>query len=181
MLVQHSSKHSNWITPSYIIKMVTEVLGEIELDPASDNIANEIVQAKKYYTQKDDSLNMKKWCSTPKTIYLNPPGGKVNNQSLSALYWGKLMQHLEAGLVKHAIYMGFSLEQLRVTQNYHKHSIPDFPVCIPRQRIKFLDPTMNGRERPSHANVIVYIPGRISRTIVFRDVFEDIGKTMTTF
>ncbi len=180
MQVQHSSRNDNWATPKYIIKKVKSVLGSIELDPASNKHANDlIVKADKYYTKEDDSLSMDVWCEIPCTIYLNPPGGKKGNRSISALFWTKLMDHWEQGLVEHAIFMGFSLEQLAVTQGYHKYSIGDFTSCIPKRRIAFVDPLGEGRSQPSHSNVITYIPGNVNRVSLFKEVFHDLGIFIT--
>ena len=43
-------------TPEYI-EAARIVLGSIDLDPASSDIANQLVRAKKYYTIADNGLN----------------------------------------------------------------------------------------------------------------------------
>ena len=56
-------------TPNYIMKSVREVLDNIDLDPASCELAQNIVKAKEYYTEQSDGLNHE-WYGN---VYLNPP------------------------------------------------------------------------------------------------------------
>jgi len=56
-------------TPSEYIEMARRVMGSIDLDPASNEYAQEIVKAEKYYTIDDDGLSME-WKGN---IWLNPP------------------------------------------------------------------------------------------------------------
>lgn len=58
-----------YYTPEYIIAAVRTVLGEIDLDPASCERAQAVVQAGSYYTKADDGLN-RSWCGR---VFLNPP------------------------------------------------------------------------------------------------------------
>jgi phage N-6-adenine-methyltransferase len=63
---------NEWYTPSVYIEAAREVLGQIDLDPASCDTAQKTVKAKTYYTAEDDGLT-KKWNGK---IWLNPPFGK---------------------------------------------------------------------------------------------------------
>ena len=50
----NSSKSPEWFTPACYIKAVREVLSSIDLDPASCEAANRIVQARCYFTAADN-------------------------------------------------------------------------------------------------------------------------------
>ncbi len=56
-------------TPEAVISDVRKVLGEIDLDPASCERAQRVVQAKEYWTMEDDALS-REWHGR---VFLNPP------------------------------------------------------------------------------------------------------------
>jgi hypothetical protein len=100
-------------------------------------------------------------------VFLNPPGGsfKILNKSFSnaALWWAALVQDWLAGDVKQAIFIGFTLEILRHSQNGCPLPVQAFHRCYPKKRIKFMNASVDGSagvegKQPSHANVIVYLP-----------------------
>lgn len=168
MNIQHSSRSDLWYTPTYLVEMCRLVLGDIELDPASDEVANEVVQAKRIFTEEDNGL-LQDW-DTEGSIFLNPPGGKLGNKSLAIEFWKKLM----VSEFKHAIYMGFSVEHLATSQRKGCKSMLQFPCCIPAKRIHFVS-LFGKNSAPSHSNVIVYVPGTEDHSKKFRDVFTGIG------
>ena len=64
-----STGEVEWYTPVAIIESVRRVLGSIDTDPASCDAAQEIVQAKQYYTKETDGLEQQ-WTGS---VFLNPP------------------------------------------------------------------------------------------------------------
>lgn len=67
--VVFNSGNNEWYTPKEIIDAAREVMGCIDLDPASSELANETVRAEKFYTIDSDGLT-KDWYGH---IWLNPP------------------------------------------------------------------------------------------------------------
>lgn len=67
--VVNNSKDDEWYTPSQYIEAAREVMGTIDLDPASNDFANETVKATTYYTEETDGL-AQKWFGN---IWMNPP------------------------------------------------------------------------------------------------------------
>lgn len=67
--VSFNSGNNEWYTPSDIIEDARKVLGTIDLDPASSELANETVKATTFYSADDDGL-AQDWFGD---IWLNPP------------------------------------------------------------------------------------------------------------
>jgi len=67
--VSFNSGENEWYTPSFIIEAARESMGNIDLDPASNKLANETVKAENYYTIYDNGLT-KEWYGN---VWLNPP------------------------------------------------------------------------------------------------------------
>ena len=162
--VMHSAESCEHYTPSPIVEAAKATFKEdIDLDPASSKTANKIVKAKRFFTKEDDGLS-KTWVA--ENVFLNPPGGKLKNQSYAALFWDKLWQAHLRGSVKQALFVGFSLEIL----SKRAGTILDFPICVPHAgrktpdfitgsgRIMFLTPELIPNRSPTHGNIIVYLP-----------------------
>lgn len=87
-----------------------------------------------------------------------------------------------------AFFIGFSIELLQNCQVFERepfyyHPL-DFPCCIPRDRISFVELDKRGKRtvagEPGHGNVIVYMPptsgSRIEKIKAFEQTFMKIGK-----
>jgi hypothetical protein len=153
-----------WYTPTAFVEAAREVMGGIDLDPASHAEANLTVKAGRFFTVEDDGLN-EQWFGR---VFLNPPGGLVGD-FWSALEYALRWQHIEQ-----AIWIGYSLEQLQTLQAIGAGIHPfQFPMCIPRRRIAFVEneakkaariekligagKTPNQKSSPSHANYVTYV------------------------
>lgn len=173
--VHHSSKTDLWYTPRSIITRVRNVLGAIELDPASDPIANRRVEAKCILTRDTDGLETP-W-PPARTVFCNPPGGKTRNRSNVALFWQRMMEYREVcPTFDHGIFLAFSIEALQTTQGKGVLSMLAFPLCVPARRIAFDTQCDWESKAPSHANVIVYVPGRVNVPERFQHAFESLGQ-----
>ena len=69
--VTYNKRRDNqeWFTPLDVIAAVHDVLGQIDLDPASCSVANETVRAEKFFSKENSGLDLK-WFGS---VYLNPP------------------------------------------------------------------------------------------------------------
>ena len=60
---------NEWFTPAEHVDLVRQVLGEIDLDPASHRVAQKTIQAKSFFTSAQNGL-AKEWGGR---VWLNPP------------------------------------------------------------------------------------------------------------
>ena len=90
-----------WYTPTDVIDRVRAVLGDIDLDPASNPVANEVVKARRIYTKDDDGL-AQDWHGK---VFLNPPFG---SETMSR-FVEKLISEYQSGNVPEAIMLTDSL------------------------------------------------------------------------
>lgn len=172
MNIQHSSGRDDWQTPDEILDAVRDVLGGIDLDPASSEEANSRVGAMQILTEADNALD----CPWPMDcrVYLNPPGGKIGNKSKTKLFWRRMMEYRKDGFLLHGIFAFFSIEGLQNTQS-ETYSAMDFPLCIPKKRVQWVHPTEE-KHQPSHSNAFIYIPGHLNDTDHFIKIFSQIGR-----
>jgi hypothetical protein len=81
-----SSASAEWYTPAPYIEAAREVLGAIDLDPASSAQANATVRATAFFSKDDDGL-ARDWSGR---AFLNPPYGKTaDGDSLAAVFCNK--------------------------------------------------------------------------------------------
>jgi hypothetical protein len=182
--VQLSSASNEHYTPADIVERARRLMGAIDLDPASCWEAQRMVKANVFHTMqaivladrhpaetvpwleaarpsmiRGDGLALRPWRGN---VFLNPPGGsfKVLNKSFSnaALWWAALVQDWLSGDVKQAVFIGFTLEILRHSQNGCPLPVQAFHRCYPKKRIKFMTEGGVEGKQPSHANLIVYLP-----------------------
>jgi phage N-6-adenine-methyltransferase len=87
---------NEWFTPVKHLDLVRQVFGgEIDLDPASSAKAQKQVQAKLFYTKKDNGLK-KEWHGN---VFLNPPYAQPD----IGQFVDKLLEEIAAGRAKQAI------------------------------------------------------------------------------
>ncbi len=102
-----SSESVQWYTPPSYLEAVRDALGSIDLDPASCEIANEAVGAKEFFdgTPEKDGLK-RRWHGR---VFLNPPYGTIDGESLAGLFCAKAVSEYENGNIDAAIIFRSSL------------------------------------------------------------------------
>lgn len=146
----YSAQSTEWFTPPEYIKAVHQVLNGIELDPASCAMANQTVQAKRYFTKEEDGLSQE-WRGR---IFLNPPYGRAGTSrqvGQTELWINKLLHEWRAGHIQAAI--------LLVNASLYKQwfaPLWQFPICFPTGRIAFVSPSGKYGRSP-HSSALVYL------------------------
>lgn len=112
-----------WYTPGWVIEAARRVMGEIDLDPASCELAQEVVGAGLYWSKRQDGCRAAWWGR----VWLNPPysapGGFVE----------KLIEEYTHGNVKQAVVLLNNSTETR----WFQRLLMRFPVCFFNQRLAF--------------------------------------------
>lgn len=142
--VAHNSGNNEWYTPAAFIDAARAVMGGIDLDPATSEIANRTVQAGKIFTAENDGL-AQDWPVS--RIWMNPPYA----QPLMGQFASKYAQAIRDGsegvvLVNNATETGWFQEMAAECS----------AICFPKTRIKFIDPDGNASGAPLQGQAIIY-------------------------
>ncbi len=158
--VTYNSGNNEWYTPAYIIEAARSVLGSIELDPATSDAANDIVQADEYYTEEDDALSLD-W--PPLKIWMNPPYAR----GLVSEFVSKLLDTVNEG--GQAIVL---VNNATETDWFQRLMSAASAVCFHKGRIRCSSPSIVYNSSPLQGQAIVYIGPDVSK---FYDVFGELG------
>jgi len=163
-----TSDSVEWYTPEKYILATRDVLGEIDLDPASSPQANAVVGAKKIFTAEQDGLK-REWHGR---VFMNPPYGKGDDgkSSLAGAFCNKAIREYEAGRVTECIILVNS-----VHSQQWQGPLYDFPVCFVDHRIKFEAGDGEINKSPTFQNIFVYLGKNKTR---FAEVFSAVGYVM---
>lgn len=188
-LVQHRSETNEHGTPPWLIEACRGIMGSIDVDPCSTPTFNQVVRASLFYTEADNGLDQP-WAGN---VFCNPPGGKVkrvdstfkgtnpktpNWHSSQALWFAHLWKRWTSGEIDQAMFLSFNPEVMRHACNYLPVGHPlEYPLVIFKERLCFLDESLEPQEDPGHWNFLVWMPGpdEKQRLPIFREVFQEYG------
>ena len=158
--VAYNAGNNEWYTPPEYIAAAYEVMGGIDLDPATTPKANEVVGATRIYTVEDDGL-FYPWQGR---VWMNPPYAS----ELVGKFAAKLAQHVRAGEVTDAIVL---VNNATETGWFNTLVSVASAVVFPRGRVRFWEP--NGAvSAPLQGQAVLYIgqhPGS------FLDAYREFG------
>jgi hypothetical protein len=148
-----------WYTPARYIEAARELMGGIDLDPASSAAAQKIVQAAQFYTKETDGL-AQPWEGR---VFLNPP----YSADLVTAFTERLRKLHEAGSVEQAVLLVNNCTDAAWFQALLRR----YPVCFTAGRIKFWSP---GREdlAARQGQAVFYLGDQVAR---FDELFEQFG------
>jgi phage N-6-adenine-methyltransferase len=143
--VSFNSGNNEWYTPAEYIEAARKVMGRIDLDPASSDIANQTIRAVTYYTAEDDGLSHH-WRGN---VWMNPPyAGELIGKFAS-----KLIYHVTECDVRQAIIL---VNNATETTWFQEMIDEATAVVFPRSRVRFWKPdgTLGA---PLQGQAIIYI------------------------
>lgn len=141
--VANNSGNNEWYTPAELIEAARNAMGSIDVDPASNDIAQKVVKAGTYYTAETNGLD-KTWTGN---VWLNPPyASDLIGKFIDKLVSEKKNYNQAVVLVNNAT----------ETEWFNKIVSISSMVCFPKSRVKFYMP--DGKTgAPLQGQAVLYI------------------------
>ena len=149
-----------WYTPAEYIEAARYVLGEFDLDPASNDSAQKLVKAARYFTKEDNGLE-REWQGR---VWLNPPYA----QPLIMDFVSKMVAERKAGRVTGAVMLTNNSAD---TAWFHEAAQTADAFCLTRGRIKFYKPG-GETSAPTQGQTFFYFGDNVE---AFTRRFKEIG------
>lgn len=144
--VRKNSGNDEWYTPPEFIEAARQTMGCIDLDPASNEHAQQWIQAKRFFTIEDDGLT-KRWKGS---CWMNPPySGKLIGNFVD-----KMVDSYLCGDVTQACVLTNSATETRWFQSV---AMVSQGLCLVSKRIKFIPKIGEKRKTPLQGQVIFYL------------------------
>lgn len=154
--IQQNTGNNERYTPKEYIDAAREVLGTIDLDPASSELANQTVKATKIYTAQDDGLQQE-WFGN---IWLNPPYAKD--------LLPKFAEKFAASNFNQAIVLVHNATETRWFLNFIRKASA---IVFPTGRVDCKTPGEN-RNTPLQGSALIYVGNNAE---CFLEVFSKFG------
>jgi ParB family chromosome partitioning protein len=160
----NSPLSNEWYTPPQYIEAAREVMGAIDCDPASCDIAQKRVKASIYYTVVQNGLQQ----TWGKRVWMNPPYSK----GLIDKFCEALVRKYQSGEVVEACLLANN-----GTDTGWAHILFDLCqcVCFVKGRISFLDAQGQPQDGNNRAQMFFYLGPHPER---FAAVFSQFGKVL---
>lgn len=161
--VSNNTGENEWYTPKEYIDAAVAVMGAIDCDPASTDIANKVVKAKAFYSESEDGLKQK-W---GKRVWMNPPYA----QPAIANFAEAVSSKYESGEVEQACIL---VNNATETKWFQRMLSVASAVCFVAGRVRFLDPQGNPGA-PLQGQAVLYLG---ARGIAFKNAFSRLGEVL---
>ena len=152
-----------WYTPAEYVELAREVMGAIDVDPASNVIAQETVKAATFYTVAQNGL-AQEWRGR---VWLNPP----YSQPEIGHFVDKLVAEITACRTVEAIMLTNNSAD---TAWFQKAARNADAICFTRGRIRFVSPTSESQS-PRQGQAFFYFGPRVDE---FAATFAEVGFTV---
>lgn len=156
-LINQDSGNFEYYTPIDLVNAAREVMGSIDLDPASSEQANRLISATRFYSE--DGLN-KPWFGN---IWMNHPFSRVNNP----LWIHHLVSWYEEISKRQACCITFA-----ATSEKWFRPLLNYPQCFIHGRTNYYLPNGEKKKGVTKGSVITYLG---DNTEDFSRVFSKFG------
>jgi phage N-6-adenine-methyltransferase len=158
--VAFNTGNNEWYTPKEYIELARLVMGSIDCDPASCDVAQETVQAGVYYTEETNGLD-KDWDGN---VWMNPPYAT----GLIEKFCEKVAEEYMSGNTEQAVVL---VNNATETSWFKSLVSCASAVCFPHGRIRFM--TASGKAgAPLQGQAFVYFGDNVEK---FISEFQNIG------
>lgn len=158
--VGQNTGDTEWYTPAHYVEAARDVLGAIDLDPASTDAANTVIKAEQIYTEQDNGLKHR-WDGR---VWMNPPYA----QPLVTQFCEKLAASVKAGTVPAAVVL---VNNATETQWFRALADVAAAICFPTGRVQFWHPKKPSAT-PLQGQAVLYIGDQIT---LFCETFQSFG------
>lgn len=163
-----SSNTHFWHTPNWLLIAVRELFGgNIDLDPCSDIVAQQRVQAVRYYTETQDGLRKgNKWFGN---IFINPAFGVRLGKSLQGLFLERAIEEYNNNPEVKSIVL-----LLKASIGYKwMEKVYNYPICFMTKKICFHSLSSESSTNP-HGSLIIFL-GKEDKMQSFCNIFSKYG------
>ena len=161
-----TSDSEEWYTPSEYIDAAKLVMGGIDIDPATNETAQGIIQAKTFYTKQQDGLQHD-WFGR---LWLNPPYGKQ-----CVAFVSRAINQFEIGNLDE----GILLLNSNSSDSSWWQPLWDYTLCFFNGRINFYSLDGELKNNSTHGTCFVYLGTKHRQE--FKDTFGKLGAIVRRF
>ena len=143
--IAQATGENEWYTPPEYIEAARYVMGTIDLDPASSDVANQTIKAEKYFTIENDGLKQK-WYGN---IWMNPPYA----QPLVDKFSEAISSKYESGEIKQACIL---VNNATETKWFQRMLDTCRCICFIRGRVQFINQEGSPSGAPLQGQAVLY-------------------------